>query len=59
MKMDEIRIIAKGRGVASGKLTKAELIRAIQRAEGNPCCFATAERERCGQLQCLWRQDCA
>ena len=58
MKLAEIKIKAKALGIAPGKLKKAELIRAIQLAEGNPVCFETAQAEACGQTACLWRPDC-
>ncbi len=58
MKVDEIRAIARDRGLNPGKLKKAEIVRAIQAAEGNPCCFETATADRCGQASCLWRDDC-
>jgi len=35
----------------------AELIRSIQRSEGNPDCFGTGV-ETCGQLDCSWRKYC-
>lgn len=58
MKLEEIKAKAKTLGVAPGKMKKAELIRAIQQAEENPCCFATGQGEICGQNGCLWRRDC-
>lgn len=58
MNVAEIRTIAKEMGVKIGQLKKADMIRRIQQAEGNPACFATGSRESCGQLNCLWRQDC-
>lgn len=33
------------------------LIRSVQRAEGNPDCFATAQ-DYCDRLDCAWRQYC-
>jgi hypothetical protein len=39
-------------------MEKAELIRAIQRAEGNFDCFGTAAEEECSQEECLWREEC-
>ena len=38
MKLQEVRAIAKQRGVDPGRMKKAELIRALQRAEGNNDC---------------------
>ena len=58
MNMQEIRGIAKSRGVKSGKLTKVSLVRTIQLAEGNFDCFATAVDASCDQQGCLWREDC-
>ncbi len=39
-------------------LTKTELIRGIQRKEGNFDCFASTPVANCDQPQCLWRDDC-
>jgi hypothetical protein len=33
------------------------LIRSIQRAEGNPDCFARAQSD-CDRFDCVWRQYC-
>jgi hypothetical protein len=41
MNMREIREIAKGKGIETGKLKKTELVRAIQKVEGYSDCFAT------------------
>jgi len=58
MKMQEIREIAKEKGVKAGKMGKTELIKTIQRAEGNNDCFAGNNVSGCDQLNCLWREDC-
>lgn len=58
MKLEEIKEIAKRHNIKTGKLKKAELIRAIQQAEGNEICFETGQMESCGQEACLWRSDC-
>ncbi|MDY0269446.1 SAP domain-containing protein [Trichloromonas sp.] len=58
MNMEQIKEVAKARGVKPGKLKKAELIRAIQAAESNPQCFGTGQVEHCGEPGCLWREDC-
>jgi len=39
------------------KCSKKELIKAIQRAEGNFDCFGNAVAY-CDQLSCCWRIDC-
>jgi hypothetical protein len=58
MQMKKIKEIAKKNGVTPGTMSRTELIRAIQRAEGNPDCFATMHVNDCKQTNCLWRVDC-
>lgn len=58
MKLEQVRAIAKEMGINPGQIKKAELIRAIQRAEGNDDCFGTGQSQSCGQAGCLWRDDC-
>ncbi|MBI3480979.1 MAG: SAP domain-containing protein [Nitrosomonadales bacterium] len=57
MKLEEIRTIARTRGVHPGRLAKADLILSIQRMEGNAVCFAAVEGG-CDQVGCCWRDDC-
>lgn len=58
MKMQEVRQKAKELGLKDTfGLTKAELIKKIQRAEGNFDCFGTA-KDYCDQFQCCFREDC-
>ena len=58
MKIQEIRAEAKALQLKSTfGLSKAELIRRIQKAEGNFDCFGTA-KEFCDQIQCCFREDC-
>jgi hypothetical protein len=58
MKMLEIRDLALTRGLKPGNLKKRDLIRWIQREEGNFDCYATAQDGYCDQWKCLWRSDC-
>ncbi len=58
MKVDQLREIAIQRGVKPGKMKKGDLIRTLQRAEGNEACFDTGKAQECGQQGCLWREDC-
>jgi hypothetical protein len=58
MKIQDIKDIAKMKGMNAGKMNKTDLIRAIQIAEGNNACFATSAVQTCGQMNCLWRSDC-
>lgn len=58
MKLDDIKEIARQHNIKTGKLKKAELVRAIQQAEGNDVCFETGVSAECGQALCLWREDC-
>jgi hypothetical protein len=56
--LQDVRTIAEKRGVDAGNLNKTELIRAIQRAEGNKDCYMSAQVLYCEQTNCLWREDC-
>jgi len=58
MNVAEIRNIALQHGVKPGKLSKPDLIRCIQNAEGNNSCYGAIAEEDCGQHGCLWRPDC-
>lgn len=58
MKVQEIREIAQRLAIPASKLKKGELIRVIQRTEGNPECFDSGQAGRCGQRECLWAEDC-
>jgi hypothetical protein len=55
--MTQIKAKAKELGIKPGKMRKAELIREIQKAEGNFECFGTADNS-CDQMDCCWREDC-
>ena len=57
MKVSELRKMAKVLGVTKMAKAKAELIKQIQRAEGNPDCFGTAE-DFCDQSDCIFIEDC-
>jgi hypothetical protein len=58
MDLSEIRSIAKKHRIKTGKMKKDEIIRLIQRAEGNFDCFGSATSGECLQTGCLWRKDC-
>jgi hypothetical protein len=58
MTIKTVRDIAKTKGVKTGNMKKENIIRAIQRAEGNFDCFGTASQGVCNQANCLWREDC-
>ena len=58
MKLQEIKEIARQRGLALGKMNKSDSIRAIQISEGNLSCYNTSKAAECGQAHCLWREDC-
>lgn len=58
MRLSEVERIAKSKGIKdTWGYSKKELIKTIQRQEGNFACFATA-RNSCDQLGCCWRDDC-
>lgn len=57
MKMAEVRRKAKALDIKTAQMKKADLIREIQRAEGNFDCFGTAT-EYCDQWDCCYREEC-
>lgn len=40
------------------RMSKGEIIRAIQEAEGNFPCFGTARDGFCDREDCMWKEDC-
>jgi hypothetical protein len=56
LKVQEIKNIAKK--YYNGEMNQTDLIRAIQKAEGNKACFATFCVKTCSQMNCTWRTDC-
>ncbi len=58
MELNEVKRMAGKLGIKTGKMKKGEIIRSIQRAEGNFDCFGSASSGECSQAKCLWRQDC-
>jgi hypothetical protein len=57
-KLQEVRTIARKMGINTRNVTLTELIRAIQKAEGNTDCYMTAQFLTCGQVNCCWRDVC-
>jgi hypothetical protein len=57
MKMNDVVKRAKGLGIKAKAVKKADLIRQIQKAEGNFDCFGRAV-DYCDQWQCCFREDC-
>jgi len=56
--MQAVRAKAKALGLKNiFGLSRAELIRRIQKAEGNFDCFGTAI-DYCDQFECCFREDC-
>lgn len=59
MKLQEIKKIAQGKGIRIEKgMEKADIVKAIQRHEGNIDCYGMGRANDCGEMSCLWRQDC-
>ena len=55
--LQQIQKMARSNGLSNiNKMKKAELIRAVQVAEGNSPCFQRISA--CGQMDCLFRGDC-
>jgi hypothetical protein len=57
MNMPEIKMKAKALGISPGKMLKAELIHAIQSAEGNTPCFGRSNGQ-CPYTNCCFMKDC-
>ena len=57
MKQSDLINLAKKYFIFDPGLSKANLVRKIQREQGHIDCFATGKTE-CDQLDCWWRQDC-
>jgi len=58
MNLKEIKEIAKSQDIKVGNMKKENIIRSIQRAEGNFDCFGSAITGECNQMNCIWRGDC-
>lgn len=59
MILNEIRtIIAITHGIQTHDLSKTELIKIVQIAEGNIDCFGSAYDKKCDQGKCCWRESC-
>jgi hypothetical protein len=58
MNLKEIKDMAKSQGIKAGNMKKENIIRSIQRAEGNFDCFGSAIAGECDQMNCIWRGDC-
>jgi len=57
MKVNEVKQKAKALGINCGKMKKTELIRSIQKTEGNTPCFGTSNGE-CQHIDCCFIRDC-
>jgi hypothetical protein len=57
MKMNEVRAMAKSMDIKSFGKSKADLIRQIQRKEGNFDCYGSAAGF-CDRLDCIFRSSC-
>jgi hypothetical protein len=58
MKAEEVRSIARIHQIDIKGLSKTNMIKEIQRNEGNFDCYASAFGGECDQSGCLWRVDC-
>jgi hypothetical protein len=58
MNLKDIKDMAKSQGIKVGNMKKENIIRSIQRAEGNFDCFGSAITGGCNQMNCIWRGDC-
>ena len=58
MTMQEIKKIAKTKGLIFRNAKKITIIRAIQRTEGFNECFASLRGKECRLENCIWKEDC-
>ncbi|MFA6349362.1 MAG: hypothetical protein WCY12_00340 [Candidatus Omnitrophota bacterium] len=59
MRLLDIEKKARAMGIKNTCLfSKGQLIRLIQKQEGNNACFGTLGRKSCPQMGCCWRPDC-
>jgi len=58
MTFAEIKQIAIEHGVRVVGVKKIDIVRAIQKQEGNISCFASGKASECGQTHCLWTAAC-
>ena len=59
MTLKEVKEIAKNMHLKVTNVKKTDIIRTIQRSEGNNDCFKTGYVNECRQFNCLWRHDCS
>jgi hypothetical protein len=57
MKMKEVRAKAKALRIKIRGVKKSDLVKQIQKQEGNFDCFGTA-KDYCDQWNCCFREDC-
>jgi len=57
MKMNEVRTKAKALRIKIRGVKKSDLVKQIQKREGNFDCFGTA-KNYCDQWNCCFREDC-
>ncbi len=58
MKIKDIRQKAREMGIPSDDMPHVDVVRSIQRAEGNAACYDTGRAVECGQHHCLWKYIC-
>ncbi len=58
MTLADIKKIAIEHGIRVVGVKKADIVRAIQKQEGNTPCFATGKAAECAQPNCLWLDAC-
>lgn len=58
MNFNQLRKMAKARGINTYRMKKTDIIRAIQRAEQNIDCYGSERVTVCNEESCLWRGDC-
>ncbi len=58
MHINDVRQVAKEKGVNTFGMNKVDIIRLVQRSENTFECFGTDRFEYCNEQGRLWRKDC-
>jgi len=58
MTFADIKKIAIEHGIRVVGVKKVDIVRAIQKQEGNTPCFASGKVAECAQRHCLWAAAC-
>ncbi len=58
LSLRKVKVIAKSKGIDPNEMDMSDIIRTIQRTEGNFDCYGSADSGNCDQSGCSWRRNC-